>query len=764
MEESQPTTPPTQDASPSLPTTHPEEGQLQPPDKKSRGAPSKVTGSKRLFLLKYNDDWIRAHNKSNNMSVSSINEMNLEVDNEDPPFSRLDEPLNMTDDELPMYKSLRVVIGNWYHNRNTHLLKLTPKGEVVQIIQDVVGKGLSGPPRRQQAIHIFYREHKPSIEAERRLPCEPAEVQRRFEQQAEEETRALNADWDKQKEIVASPGRRSPEEYQRAIKNVGDFQSILSALCEALGLNGYLFLTGPMPRYQGECGVITLHHGKTIGLISQSLKRSNPEGYETVATMILEWGTQCFTKEEMHAQALSSSPLAGSPASGYIVKPVAASSSTSSRAAAVSFHPRSRTPSPPFGDPQDHDSLEHSQAPASYQLDRTPTPPPLFFPQDQPSSPPLQSPLPNSLDQHVSDPSASQSFLFPRMSTSSNARFSNWLLNNVDFMEEGGLDEEQCSDWDMLLSDDFDGLMFSPAGISPLPADQNSSQLVSLSPLPTAVRSLLSIEAGEPRITSQPPSTTATEDSPSSSIAVALSTELSNLHSIPQAPSSRSLLSIEVSEPSTTSQPSSSSAVRTQPPSTDVNPLSTEGRGQECRPIMWDRERWPKFMLEGIVYMWGLKLGPKWRVLVSLYVEMERRLGFMEKGPGVMAPGIPDAIKKWKASRCPWSNTKAPFSENSASAVQDHISKWTAWWMAMQPSARLTSGGALARVEVSDVALLEVVDDVEWVLQSMISTWPVGGTTDVATEVRGHEQMMMNLLQIWPLEGKEAIATREAST
>ncbi|KDQ64003.1 hypothetical protein JAAARDRAFT_187388 [Jaapia argillacea MUCL 33604] len=98
-------------------------------------------------------------------------------------------------------------------------------------------------------------------------------------------------------------------------------------------------------------------------------------------------------------------------------------------------------------------------------------------------------------------------------------------------------------------------------------------------------------------------------------------------------------------------------------------------------------EHWPKWMLEGVGYMWRFKLGLKWRVCVSLYVEMERHLGFVEKGPALTAPGIPDAVKKWKMSRYPWSDTKASFSESSASTVQDHIAKSTAWWTVMQPSA-----------------------------------------------------------------------------
>ncbi|KDQ64029.1 hypothetical protein JAAARDRAFT_187412 [Jaapia argillacea MUCL 33604] len=82
-----------------------------------------------------------------------------------------------------------------------------------------------------------------------------AEVRGRYEQWAKEEMQALLADWDKQKEVMVLSSGRSPEEYQRAIDNIREFQSILSALCDALSLCGYLFLTGPMPRQMGESPV-----------------------------------------------------------------------------------------------------------------------------------------------------------------------------------------------------------------------------------------------------------------------------------------------------------------------------------------------------------------------------------------------------------------------------------------------------------------------------------------------------------------------------
>ncbi|KDQ53693.1 hypothetical protein JAAARDRAFT_197151 [Jaapia argillacea MUCL 33604] len=223
------------------------------------------------------------------------------------------------------------------------------------------------------------------------------------------------------------------------------------------------------------------------------------------------------------------------------------------------------------------------------------------------------------------------------------------------------------------------------------------------------------------------------------------------------------LASSPASTPPTTPDPAPSPPAHSPPSSSTPPPLLgkvTPGVGASNVPAssmsglttdvainLSDMGSSPKWLQEGYPAMMGLHLGDQWQSCVALFVEFERHFNFSKK------------------NYQSWNLNKLPFTNITQKLFDDHLASWSKWWQMLQPSERSSpTGGLLHRsglnwsllrkcggngfisvmvsiawwgyaiwggsVDVEDGDLMSVIDDVQWVLRSMLELHTSGLVDD----------------------------------
>ncbi|KDQ53069.1 hypothetical protein JAAARDRAFT_197847 [Jaapia argillacea MUCL 33604] len=152
----------------------------EPPRQKC-SAPSKVIGTKLVFLQTRNAKWLLICDQQGSQKMEEfLNcvtklwflkyedlpfKKDLDIDKPNPHLSLLDTPQQLSDTEHVRFKAHRKRISQWFCNHNSKLLKTNMNEAILDLIYRAHGAESATAPWKKQAAQLFLQEYHTKVYA-----------------------------------------------------------------------------------------------------------------------------------------------------------------------------------------------------------------------------------------------------------------------------------------------------------------------------------------------------------------------------------------------------------------------------------------------------------------------------------------------------------------------------------------------------------------------------------------------------------------------
>ncbi|KAK7050158.1 hypothetical protein R3P38DRAFT_3173224 [Favolaschia claudopus] len=320
-------------------------------DKKAKpGKPPWVHGTKKTFLAKRRDEWLREseagragsfYTKMAKLYVKKYgcdlkDDEDLAVDVEDPPDEAANEvvhdiPADEATKQSDCVKKMRGRIGQWYRGEYGNIAK-SEKQAFKEIFTGVLD-GSPAKPHRGRLIHFYSRKYyetrvkhqvEERLEALERVAARTGEAKPKhidviskvtaesweaespaFKHECEvafakEHEQAVKA-W---KAALPDSPTRTPEEMAASLDNAAFYlQPFVDAIHERFGMCATVLLAGPIGRHGGKIGVQSVHAGVTRGLAPVNWPTFDWRGFQDVETSMVGFAKEVYTQAECDARA-----------------------------------------------------------------------------------------------------------------------------------------------------------------------------------------------------------------------------------------------------------------------------------------------------------------------------------------------------------------------------------------------------------------------------------------------------------------------------